>query len=417
MGRRWFSVGTLAYLLLLFVVFPFALHIPFAQTFWGDAAGYSKVAINMIRHGFYTYDGIHPFINREPGQSALLALMYLAFGAENPFGVFAVNAVMLFISSLVFCTVIARRNGQRVAGICFVLLLTSGSIFHAVFSAYREVTALVLLLLFLAAYFSYEERPSVLQCVLMGVSLSGLILTYYTFVFFPIFFLGFWCVRREKISHILVVLVVCFLPLFGWMLRNASYDGRLRIIDNQRSAVMWYVRGEQAEKVHGLEPFRCLWSEYVSRNWTGRSDACSFNGLMHTRWPNGFDLEADYKGVAREAQAKIAAHFGSYAWFSLFEVLELHIPYVGGGWSHAFNLYAIITAMIMYLGCAFAVRSLWKRDMALVTLIIGYNLAVYVLTDATPRYLVPVLVCYAFFAAIGFDSFFIAIRRRFFSRT
>jgi hypothetical protein len=138
--------------------------------------------------------------------------------------------------------------------------------------------------------------------------------------------------------------------LFAWALRNASYDGQLRIIDGRRTAIMWYVRGEQAEQVQGIEPLRCLWSEYVSRDWSGRSPACSFNALMHEKWPNGFDLTSDNTELLAQSRAKILAHPVSYLWFSICEILELHIPYLGGGISHAFNLFIVLSAFVLYLG-------------------------------------------------------------------
>ena len=82
----------------------------------------------------------------------------------------------------------------------------------------------------------------------------------------------------------------------------------------------------------------------------------------------------------------------------------MHIPFVGGGISHYFNIYIAVTGALMYLGMIFGLRSMFDRRFVFLALIILYNVGVFALTDATPRYLVPVLFGYAVFAAIGYDA-------------
>jgi hypothetical protein len=171
-----------------------------------------------------------------------------------------------------------------------------------------------------------------------------------------------------------------------------------------RAALQWHVRGEQAEHIGiNFEPARCLIAEYVTRDWTGRSDYCSFNGVWHRKWPAGFVGVPEDAEITREGQAKILANMPSYLWFSLFEVVELHLPYVNG-WGRAYNLSAILWTALVYLGCALSVPFLRRKEYLLFAAFIAYVTALFSLTDATPRYLVPILHCYAFLAVLGYTG-------------
>lgn len=384
------------------IVFPFFIGVPWESVFASDAIGYSTGAKNILLHGLYSFDGIHPFMDREPVMSAFLVPIYALAGIENGIATAAVQAVMLFLASWFFCECFARVTGSRAAGITFLLILTSGSVLHTVFSAYRECLVMSLLLVFAGLWLS-DDR-SYPTSVLMGLLLGLVILAYYSFVFLPLFLLVAWILEKRPLKQCAGLLLVCALTVSVWGLRNASYDGRFRVIDNRRTAVMWHVRGEQAERIRGLEPLWCLWSEYISRDWNGRSSACSYNGLMHVKWPAGdtSSLES-YASTAAEGKAKIRANIHWYLWFSFFEILELHLPFVGGGWSHAFNVYAAFTQLILAVGFLLGLVRIRDRRLLLLFTLIAYNTGVFIFTDATPRYMLPVFFCYAAIAGIGYD--------------
>jgi hypothetical protein len=177
--------------------------------------------------------------------------------------------------------------------------------------------------------------------------------------------------------------------------------------------LQWYVRGEQSETVHGLEPLKCLYAEYVSRDWTGRDPNCSFNAVWHRKWPQGFvGVEAD-RAISTEGQAKIRAHFGSYLWFSVFEVIELHLPFVDS-WGEPYNVLALLSMLVLYAGAVWSLVDLRRTALWLFPMLIGYVTGVFALTDAIPRYLLPVIFCYAVLAGIGYDrviAWFSARRR------
>ena len=130
--------------------------------------------------------------------------------------------------------------------------------------------------------------------------------------------------------------------------------------------------------------------------------------MKNARWPTGFHGTPDDILAGVTGQQKILAHLPNFLWFSVFEVLELHLPYVDG-WGRDYNILAAAATVILYIGCLAACvslmrrRSRWKRDYALLAVILVYTVLVFVLTDATPRYLMPVIFCYAAFAGIGYD--------------
>lgn len=412
MKRSWLLSGLVIYVLFAVVLFPFVIGIPVATIFGGDAADYSKGAINLLLHGFYSIDGITPFFDREPGMSFFLVPVYAVFSIESVVGLAFVQGLLIFLAAWFFCKEASRLTGERAAGICFLLLLTSGSLFHTVFSAYRECLALALLLVFSGLFLSYERDRQWWKPLLMGLVFGFLILTYYPFIFFPPALLFVWRVRKQPLRDATIVLVLCYLAVGVWALRNHAQTGTFAVIDDRRTVIMWYVRGEQAEHLRGIEPFMCLWAEYISRDWTGRSPQCSFNGLMHRRWPNGVESGVDYSELEKESKAKIKANLPSYLWFSAVDTIELHLPYLGGGWSHLYNIYASLSMLTLYIGLLFGLTSVVKREYVLWFLLIGYNTAVFILTDATPRYLMPVIFCYALFAGIGYDRLITKISRK-----
>lgn len=401
---RWFLVGAFSYLLLGLLVIPLFIGAPLELTLQGDSGEYSRPAIQLLQHGFYSIDGVAPYMAREPGMSFFLAALYAFFGVENALAIVLVQALLLFISASYFCRELEKRTSVRIAGITFLLLLTSGSIFHSTFLAYRESITLSGLLFLTGALLSHWRSPAWWKLCCVGIGFGAVILTYYTFLFFLPAFLVLSYTERRPLREGVTIIVLACLTVLPWALRNAAYGGTPRIIDAQRTGVMWYVRGEQAERVRGIEPLWCLYAEYISRDWTGRSDACSYNALLHARWPDGMDVKDDRPAIARAGREKIKKHFLSYLNFSLYEVIELHIPFIGGGFPTRFNLFGALSAGVLYLGFLFGIPALFQRKYLLWTAFIAYNTLIFILTDATPRYLVPVLFSYSVIAAIGYDA-------------
>lgn len=409
---RKFTVGiALAFALVVGLLLPSRIDVPVTQTFADDAGQYHQTAVHVAEQGFFSIDGVTPYAYREPGYSVFLGGIYKLFGIGNRSAIFLIQALVLLGASLVFVTRLKHIGiGSAASNVCLALLLLFPATLHIVFFVYRECFVLSLMLLLAAAVLEFHQRRSWDWAVVIGVLLTLLNLSYLSFLFLPIALLPLFLLYKWRWRYLLGMLILPYALTMLWGVRNLQADGHFRLIDPDRTAVMWYVRGEQAERVTAWEAPKCLWSEYISRNWTGRSDACSFNGLMHAKWPDGKPLGTE-AAIGKAGQAKILAHFPNYVAFSLWEVVEFHLPYVNG-WGFLYNLSAALGSLIIYVGCMLGLWTLRRREFALFWLLIGYTVAVFVLTDATPRYLMPIVFCYALLASVGYTTTFARFTKR-----
>ena len=374
----------------------------------GDALSYTNAAGNILRSFFYSQDGVTPFVEREPGQSVFLYVIYLFFGNQNYIAAYFMQSFMFFCSALVFFHAIRRTVHERARLLMLGLLFLYPSIFHINYALTRESLALSSLLLLFSAFLALVDRPTLKLAATLGGLLGFIILTYAPFILLPLPLIALLFWYKCPTKTILRACTTCALVLLPWGMRNFLLRGRPCLTGCTRSAVTWYVRGEQAKTIHGIEPLRCLYAEYVSRDWRGRSPNCSFNGIMNRKWPKGFTgLDADL-AIGNEGKRAILSHFGSYLWFSLFEILELHLPYVNG-WGTIYNALASISTVFVYigslLGLPYFFRRIYTPLMALIAIVLGYTIGVFILTDATPRYLMPVIFCYLLCAGVGYDAF------------
>lgn len=393
-------------IVLFAVVWSALLLLTFSQSpelaFNGDGEGYHLGAVHILTDGSYTYGGRY-YTEREPGQSMFLALLYLIGGIGNLPFVFFGQALLYLLCVLFFHAELRSIVSKRVVRISFVLHLFLPPVWHTLFSLNREALALSLCLLVAGLFLRLVEQPSWRIASAMGFTLGALILTYITFLLLPLFFLFLFWVHRVSLKYFLPFLGMTALIVALWGARNYADVGRPCITGCYRGEVQWSVRGMQVENVRGLEHLRCLWSEYISRDWTGRSPYCHFNAVQHLLWPDGLTYtDRDYER-GREGRARILQNFPNYLWYSLLDVIELHLPYVNG-WGFWYNLSAAAAMVILYVGCLGSLPTLLRRrDLLLFLVLIGYNTGLFSLTDAIPRYLLPVMFAYVVLAAVGYD--------------
>ncbi len=382
---------------------PGRLSVPASETFSHDPGDYNAAAIHLVTDGMYSTDGIHPFFEREPGYSVFLAVVYRIFGLENRLGIFLMQGILTLFAILLFVTELRRHvPRERIASMLLILFVLLPSVYHTVFSAYRENFALILALFFALSFLRLQRAPSFFAATLSGVLLGSLLLTYIPFLFFPIFLIPLaWLLPMPK-RYLGVVILIPYVFIVLWAGRNLLQGNGFRIAAPERTAIMIYVRGEQAEHIRGLEPLRCLWAEYISRNWEGRSKQCSFNGVMHGLVDSGRLSSETPAMIAAGGKAKILQFFPYYLWFSVFDVIEFHLPYVNG-WGFVYNALAALSMVILYIGCLFAISSFRRPEYAIFLLLIFYCTVIFSLTDATPRYLLPIIFCYAVLSAVGYD--------------
>ncbi len=405
MQRSSLLIGFTLFVLVFSGVFFWYSSLPTEFTFQDDAGEYNAGAASLVQHGMYSLDGETPTMEREPGYSVFLAIIYLIFGLENRSAIFLIQAVLYLTAVFVFVRELKHVSSDRIAQITFFFLLLTPSVFRILFSVYRESLALSLFLIFMTLLLHYKRLPSLSSALFSGLVLGCILLTYYPFVFFPIGLLSLAYFWKMKKQHVAILILVPYLFVGAWAYRNHEQFGQWSVAGSFRSVWSIYVRGEQAERVTGLEPVKCLWAEYVSRDWTGRSDACSFNALIHAQWPDNLPL-GNEEQIKQESISKILGHFPNYVWFSIVDIAELHFPYVGGGWPFVYNALAALGMLLLYIGCALSLTTIWKREYAPFLLLMLYTTALFTLTDATPRYLMPVLFCYALCSAVGFARLF-----------
>lgn len=381
---------------------PVSLRDPQTAQPSGDAAQYVAGGWNLAMRGIYSMDGVHPFFEREPGYSVFLSGVYSVTRTTNPLPVFAAQAVLYFVAAVAFVSALWPLVSRRAALITFFVLLVLPPVHHVIQLQIRESLALSIALLWAASLLCLRREPALWLAAVSGALLGALILTYTVFLPFPLFLIALLAVWRVPWSRIALATAFTLLVAGAWGGRNYLHRGETCMTGCYRAVLQWYVRGEQAETIRGLEPLGCLYTEYVSRDWTGRDTNCNFNAVWHRKWPQGFvGVEAD-RQITREGQAKILANFGPYLWFSLFEVIELHLPFVDN-WGFAYNLLSLLAMLALYLGAFVAVPDLRRRDMWLFPMLIGYITGVFALTDAIPRYLIPVIFSYAVLAGVGYD--------------
>lgn len=372
--------------------------------FAGDATGYHGGAIHLLLRGMYSFDGITPTITREPGMSLFLAGVYAIFGIGNAAAVFAVHGLLYLTAVLVVTREWAHRTSARIADIAAVLLLLFPPIFSVIFSLNRECLAMSLIAFTAAAWMRALRKPSLAIGALTGLLLGITMITYAAFLVFPLFFIATSLLLKLPWKVITVAIAVAVLPVVPWGVRNEMVSGRLCLTGCYRPVMQWYVRGERSEHLRGLEPLKCLAAEYVTRDWSNRSPYCSFNAVWHERWPEGFDESPTVLPVGEEAIEKIFRFFPYYLWDSMFEVIELHIPYVHF-WGRTYNILAVIGTLLLYAGILLGLPDLrrnWRRWFPPLAFMI-YVTGLFSLTDATPRYLMPVIFNYALLAGIGYD--------------
>ncbi|MBI5155853.1 hypothetical protein HZA45_01110, partial [Candidatus Peregrinibacteria bacterium] len=310
-----------------------------------------------------------------------------------------------------FLSECSRLVTRRVLSIFWVLALFFPPAYYIILSLNRELLSFVLLLSAATCLLSYRRTHAIRPMIGGGLLLGLLSLFYSPYLFLPVFLLPLLLIWRTRFTHIAIFFALWLLVLFPWGLRNTLEVGRPCITGCYRSAVTWYVRGEQAEYIRGLTPLRCLWAEYISRDWSVVPPQCSFNAVMHAHWPKGLPLSDEDRVSGIAGQQKILANLPSYLSYSVFEILELHVPYVNE-WGRFYNIFTVLGTVILYLGCLFGLRRLFTdRTFWLLLSIMVYTVLVFILTDATPRYLMPAIFCYFVVGATGFDRLFVFCER------
>ncbi|MBI3331638.1 hypothetical protein HYZ99_01620 [Candidatus Peregrinibacteria bacterium] len=404
--QRWLMVLCGAFVVIWAALLGSRLAIPMSETFGDDASYYNAAAIHLAQENFYSIDGVTATMEREPGQSFFLSIIYRAFGMENRLAIFVVQMLLHVLATLFFIRELrqAAPRGASVVTTGFLLLMPS--IFHILFSAYRESITLTLGLFFAGLMLSMHARPTWWKSIVLGLLLSGLILTFIPYLFLPAVLVVVILATRLIPRRMLIPVIL--LPVMAvslWAYRNSLYTGELTIIGSNRTATTLLRRANQAKTFRLQDPLLCLWVEYISRVRTQASPYCDVD--IHSA-DGGPAVE---ERILRESKATILQHLPNYLWQSLFYALELHFPFVNG-WGLLYNLLEAAVWMLLLIGCITSLRSVWKREYLLFIAIILYTTALSAAIQAVPRYHMGWFFCYAVLAGVGYSKLWTWLRRK-----
>lgn len=274
---------------------------------------------------------------------------------------------------------------------------------------YREILALSLFLLFVAMLLRYIRKRSLQSAFAGAACLGGLILTYISFMFFPLFLIPMFVLFRFRSSAISLLLGIPLLFLIAWGARNALVS-EWQLLNPVRSAAIWSMRAMHAEAQDPLDPLRCVYVEYVSRDRSQEPETglCRPEDVRAVAWREEFPKTIiGAHAMQKEAHRRILHHIPMYIWGSLVWSMEYHFPFLNG-WGRVYNILVSIGAVIVHSGIAiflWNIKKLWRREYWFLMLPILYGTLLFSLTQGLPRYRIPTLFCYAAIAAIGYASY------------
>ncbi len=385
---------------------PSRLHVSNATFYLDDARSYHVAAIHLADAGVYSLNGRTPYVEREPGYSAFLAVLYHLFGNGNRLAVFIGHLLAFAVSAVCFLSAFRRVAPPLASLLAVFLLFFSPAVFHLLFFGYREVFALSLLLALLAACLASARHSSVLTSLMTGALAGVFALTYMPmFLVPPALLILLVVVYRVPLTHAGIALSVFLSMLGSWGARNYHVtDGACILGGCERSELAWAVRAEQLSTFTFADPFRCLVAEYVTRNFDAVPLACRFG-------PTVAAVEID--GAFTRFRERAFLHPVLYAWTSAMWAVEYHFPYVNG-WGRTYNVLELLWSAMLYAGiaCLLVFRT-WKKEYWLFVLPILLTTALFALIDVEPRYRMPIYGCYAALAAAGYGAVFSRLLRRF----
>lgn len=387
-----------------FLAFYFVYTYKYDAILIDDASVYNLTARNFLQHYTYTLDGTTPYFGREPGYSVFLAFIYSMFGVQNTFAVFLAQVMIGTISTFIFTRELVHWLPKPSVQIFTWLLLLYPSVWVAHMSILRESITLSLFLIsgnfLLRSLRNQKSKDAIWTGVLVGI----LILVDAPFFLLPFFILPFLYFYKIKLRTLCIITISCIVILLPWTVRNYTLTGSTCIAGCNRADLQWAVRGIQAKDLRGMEPMYCLYSEYISRNYDNRSPSCGFNAVMHRIFPTGFTGSAADAKLGAEGKQLIKENFVWYAWHSLFEVVELHLPNVNS-WGFVYNSWLALYTCFVFFGILLGIRHFYTIYWLLLAIVI-YTIGIYTLSDAIPRYLIPILFCYCIFSSIGYYTYF-----------
>ena len=389
----------LGFLLFLGVYFiPQQLKKPSDLVFSNDAYDYHHTAVHLARLGFYSLDGETPYLEREPGYSLFLALIYRVFGEGGRVAIYAVSGALYLLASLFFTRELRRKFPEGITVSVLATLLFFPSLFLALSLVYREVFTMALFLFFAGLFFWFEDSRKLWQALLMAFLLGFIVLTYIPFLFLPFVIGGLFIALGFPWKHAVLLVLIPMLFFGGWTMRNRLIEGGV-VAGNQRMSGNIYMRAQKSAYLTPSGHFTCLYKEYVLR---GFPPLCYMNSILHELGGRIERGEITLEESTRQSKKLLLLHPGGFFLGSIAEVLEHHFPFFDG--STRYNVIALIAYIFLYIGILCGLKEFWQRRFVLFLVLSAYAIVIFALTDATPRYHMPVLFCYIVLSVVGYHT-------------
>lgn len=232
--------------LALQLIFIIIMKIPVGS----DAGIYHNVAINLIKGGWFSIDGVYPAAGYvKPGYALFLASVYKIFGPS----VFAVKIIQSVLISLSCCMVYkigTELFNQRIG--CYSALITTIHPAFLIISSHLLSESLFIFLLSVAILYLIKafKAKTLKLYVISGIFLGIATQVRFTTIFFPIFILGGLLFSyKEKLYALkagLVILLMVIITAMPWAIRNYMHFGYLNPFVDY-GGVLWlgsYTKGK-----------------------------------------------------------------------------------------------------------------------------------------------------------------------------
>ena len=228
-NRRFFAIGSIAALLLRFLVL---IRFPGVVT---DSFVYGDIAKNWLQHGIYGLSGaeISPTYIRLPGYPAFLAFIFAMFGIEHYRAALVVQ-ILVDLGTCYLCADIALRLlGTRSAKAAFLLAALCPFLANYSAAALTETLEVFFTALALDLALRGLEKPELHYWAGCGGSCAAAILLRPDGVLLIVAIEAYLAVRlvfqkefrfaalgKVRLQAMLLVAVIAVVPLVPWTLRN-----------------------------------------------------------------------------------------------------------------------------------------------------------------------------------------------------
>ncbi|MFZ2061914.1 MAG: hypothetical protein WAU82_12940 [Candidatus Binatus sp.] len=196
-----------------------------------DEADYYFIASNLLHHGTFSRDGLHPTAYRPPGYPASMVPV-LALDSSVRFAK-TVNLLWWVGAALLTSYIAGELYGSAAETLALLFVLLYPVTLYTAGTLYPQAITSFLFLVSIAVHFRPDARPSFKEAFCQGLIFAGLILSVPLYMANLLVFMAFQCLReRRGVIKALVTGAVVAMAIGLWSLRNYSVFGRFLFASN-----------------------------------------------------------------------------------------------------------------------------------------------------------------------------------------